>query len=83
MRRIIIASATLFLAQIGVAAAAGPFDGNGSGEVVGGPSKSCTGTVAGTVTNNVLKGTLTIDGAERLLQSVPDNDEAVVEKKIV
>jgi hypothetical protein len=60
MRRIIVASTVAFLAQIAIAAAAGPFDGNWSGEVVGGPSKGCTGTVSGTVTNNVLKGTVTV-----------------------
>lgn len=60
MRRTLVASTVVFVAHIAIAAAAGSFDGNWSGEVVGGPSKGCTGTVMGTVTNNVLKGTLTV-----------------------
>ncbi|HWE73016.1 MAG TPA: hypothetical protein VG328_07645 [Stellaceae bacterium] len=61
MRRMIAAAAVLFLAQMGTASAAGAFDGNWSGEVVGnGPSRACIGAVTGTVANNVLHGTMTI-----------------------
>jgi hypothetical protein len=56
MRRLLVASIILSLAHIGVASAAGPFDGNWSGEIVGttGPVRTCTAAVKGAVQDNVL-----------------------------
>lgn len=61
MRRVILLSLSMFYLPFATAWAGGPFDGNWSGDVVGnGPSKGCTGVVTGTVTNNILRGTLTV-----------------------
>ena len=56
MRRLLLASTIPSLAHIHVASAAGPFEGNWSGEVVGttGPVRTCTAAVKGTVQDNVL-----------------------------
>jgi hypothetical protein len=58
MRKVLIASTLVLIAQASVAFAAGAFDGNWSGEAVGsGPSaKACTGALKGTVENNALHG---------------------------
>jgi hypothetical protein len=60
MRRLLISSAFLVLAQVGVASAAGPFDGAWSGEVAGsiGPVRSCT-AIKGTVTDSDLHAVIT------------------------
>jgi hypothetical protein len=62
MRNVLIASTLILLAQASAAFAAGPFDGNWSGEATGsGPSaNSCTGPMMGTVANNVLHGEIII-----------------------
>jgi hypothetical protein len=60
MRQIITASAIVFLTQIGIASAGGPFDGNWSGEAHGttGPMQQCIATATATVQENVLRGEL-------------------------
>jgi hypothetical protein len=62
MRKVLIASTLILIAQVSAAFAAGPFDGGWSGEAAGsGPSaKACTGPMKGTVANNVLHGEITL-----------------------
>jgi hypothetical protein len=62
MRRFVMLSLLIFALPFGVARAAGAFDGTWSGDAVGsGPSANqCTGTMKGTVENNVLRGQITI-----------------------
>jgi hypothetical protein len=61
MRRILVSSVIFLLAQLGTAFAAGPFDGNWSGEVAGttGPVRTCTASIKGQVQDNVLHGVIT------------------------
>jgi hypothetical protein len=61
MRRILAVSAILLLAPFGTARAAGPSDGNWSGEVAGstGPVRSCTAAIKGTVTDSELHAVIT------------------------
>jgi hypothetical protein len=62
MRRTILLALLLLGLPLAAAQAAGPFDGNWSGDVIGsGPSANqCTGTLKGTVQNNVLHGEMII-----------------------
>jgi hypothetical protein len=62
MRRFVMLSLLIFGLPFSVAQAAGPFDGTWSGDAVGsGPSASqCTGTMKGSVENNVLRSRITI-----------------------
>ena len=63
MHRVILLSLSLLLGlPLATAQAAGAFDGNWSGDVIGsGPSANqCTGTLKGTVQNNVLHGEMII-----------------------
>ncbi len=61
MRRLIAASTVLLLAHIGIASAAGSFDGNWSGEIAGttGPVRTCTGAIKGAVQDNGLHAQIT------------------------
>lgn len=62
MRKVLIASTLVLIVHASAAFAAGPFDGNWSGQATGsGPSASaCTGPMKGTVANNALHGEITI-----------------------
>jgi hypothetical protein len=62
MRRFVMLSLLIVGLSFGAAKAAGPFDGTWSGNAVGsGPSANqCTGTMKGTVENNVLHGQIAI-----------------------
>ena len=62
MRCVVMLSLLIIGLPTSGAQAAGPFDGNWSGNAVGsGPSADqCTGTMKGTVENNVLRSQITI-----------------------
>jgi hypothetical protein len=62
MRRFVMIALLALILPLSAAQAAGPFDGNWSGEVAGttGPIRSCIGPMKGTVADNVLHGQMTI-----------------------
>ena len=62
LRVIPVISTVLSLLSGGVAFAAGPYDGNWSGEAAGSGSsaRTCTGPMTGTVENNVFHGEITV-----------------------